>query len=484
MAVGILTIMFSSQVVDRDGYPKGEYFLLAVLFVDRRDDDDGDGQRPPRDLRRSSRSCRWRCLSADLGSGGTEPAERPEPRSGLFPAGRVAKLERRSSYAGSRSPFGLTGSTRLDRRSGRTGGAGAFQDNPLLLVALAPAAGRLRLLRSRRSHFTCGRRTPTGARRRSSTGFMSTGVKAAFAVRARARAFPSAASRAVQRGLGARGLGDRGGDDDPRDRGGRGAEQPETHAGVFEHRARRVPARRSRGGQSGREGRDSLLPRRLRGDECRRVRRDRDVRRGGAKDRTNDELRDYAGLWFAIPRCRTDDGLRRCRCWRAAADRPAFIGRQATSSVPRVGAGYFGLAIIGVLTSVISVFFYLRVVVMMYMQDPGTDAPSPDQLHQPHGRAHGGDCRDRLPGDPADPAAQPRRAVHRDDLLASQRRVGSLHRPFIAAAVRVSVCKPEIRLCGLRRRVWENDPAWRRRRARIPRTQPTSSAMSSCSKWN
>jgi NADH-quinone oxidoreductase subunit N len=35
-------------------------------------------------------------------------------------------------------------------------------------------------------------------------------------------------------------------------------------------------------------------------------------------------------------------------------------------------AGYVGLAIIGVLTSVISVFFYLRIVVMMYMT-PGDE---------------------------------------------------------------------------------------------------------------
>ena len=32
-----------------------------------------------------------------------------------------------------------------------------------------------------------------------------------------------------------------------------------------------------------------------------------------------------------------------------------------------VKAGYYWLAIIGVLTSVVSVFFYLRVVIMMYM---------------------------------------------------------------------------------------------------------------------
>ena len=36
-----------------------------------------------------------------------------------------------------------------------------------------------------------------------------------------------------------------------------------------------------------------------------------------------------------------------------------------------VGSGYYGLAIIGVLSSVVSVFFYLRIVVMMYMTDEG-----------------------------------------------------------------------------------------------------------------
>jgi NADH-quinone oxidoreductase subunit N len=35
-----------------------------------------------------------------------------------------------------------------------------------------------------------------------------------------------------------------------------------------------------------------------------------------------------------------------------------------------VSAGDYTLAIIGVLTSVVSVFFYLRVVVMMYMAEP------------------------------------------------------------------------------------------------------------------
>jgi NADH-quinone oxidoreductase subunit N len=42
-----------------------------------------------------------------------------------------------------------------------------------------------------------------------------------------------------------------------------------------------------------------------------------------------------------------------------------------------VKAGYTGLAILGVLTSVVSVFFYLRVVVMMYMTPSETPRTLP-----------------------------------------------------------------------------------------------------------
>ena len=49
-----------------------------------------------------------------------------------------------------------------------------------------------------------------------------------------------------------------------------------------------------------------------------------------------------------------------------------------------IGSGYYGLAIIGVLSSVVSVFFYLRIVVMMYMSE--RDArPVPRAAHR--GRA-------------------------------------------------------------------------------------------------
>ncbi len=42
-----------------------------------------------------------------------------------------------------------------------------------------------------------------------------------------------------------------------------------------------------------------------------------------------------------------------------------------------VQEGYYGLAIVGVLTSVVSVFFYLRIVVMMYMSDDVAVDPAP-----------------------------------------------------------------------------------------------------------
>jgi NADH-quinone oxidoreductase subunit N len=87
----------------------------------------------------------------------------------------------------------------------------------------------------------------------------------------------------------------------------------------------------------------------------------------GTKDDANDELRDYAGLWHSRPALA---GLMTV-CLLSLGGLPptvGFIGKWYIFSAA-VGAGYYGLAIIGVLTSVISVFFYLRVVVMMYMSD-------------------------------------------------------------------------------------------------------------------
>jgi NADH-quinone oxidoreductase subunit N len=85
-------------------------------------------------------------------------------------------------------------------------------------------------------------------------------------------------------------------------------------------------------------------------------------------DRPNDQIRDYAGLWTRRP------GL--------AALMTVFLlslgGFPPTAGfiakwyvfTAAVSAGYAWLAILGVLTSVVAVFFYLRVIVMMYMTPP------------------------------------------------------------------------------------------------------------------
>jgi NADH-quinone oxidoreductase subunit N len=87
----------------------------------------------------------------------------------------------------------------------------------------------------------------------------------------------------------------------------------------------------------------------------------------GTRERANDDLRDYAGLWHSHPALAM---LMTFFLLSLGGFPPTagFIAKWYVFSAA-VGAGYYGLAIIGVLSSVISVFFYLRIVVMMYMTD-------------------------------------------------------------------------------------------------------------------
>ncbi|MEW6322389.1 MAG: NADH-quinone oxidoreductase subunit N [Acidobacteriota bacterium] len=87
----------------------------------------------------------------------------------------------------------------------------------------------------------------------------------------------------------------------------------------------------------------------------------------GSADRPNDDLRDYAGLWYTHPALATLMTI----CLLSLGGFPptaGFIAKWYVLSAA-VGEGYYWLAIIGVLSSVVSVFFYLRIVVMMYMSE-------------------------------------------------------------------------------------------------------------------
>ena len=89
-------------------------------------------------------------------------------------------------------------------------------------------------------------------------------------------------------------------------------------------------------------------------------------------DRANDQVRDYAGLWNTHP---VLAALMTMFLLSLGGFPPmaGFIAKWYVFSAA-VKAGYTWLAIIGVLTSVVSVFFYLRIVVMMYMTP--TDSPA------------------------------------------------------------------------------------------------------------
>jgi NADH-quinone oxidoreductase subunit N len=87
----------------------------------------------------------------------------------------------------------------------------------------------------------------------------------------------------------------------------------------------------------------------------------------GTRERPNDELRDYAGLWHSHPALA---GLMTIVLLSLGGFPPTagFIAKWYIFSAA-VGSGYYWLAVIGVLSSVVSVFFYLRIVVMMYMSE-------------------------------------------------------------------------------------------------------------------
>ncbi len=94
-----------------------------------------------------------------------------------------------------------------------------------------------------------------------------------------------------------------------------------------------------------------------------------------SRDRANDAIADYAGLWYERPALAA---LMAIFLLSLGGFPPlaGFIAKWYVFSAA-IKAGYIWLAIIGVLTSVVSVFFYLRVVVMMYMTPRAAGAAVP-----------------------------------------------------------------------------------------------------------
>jgi NADH-quinone oxidoreductase subunit N len=95
----------------------------------------------------------------------------------------------------------------------------------------------------------------------------------------------------------------------------------------------------------------------------------------GTPRRPHDRLEDFAGLWDARPLLAALMAVFLLSLG-GLPPTAGFIAKWYIFTAA-VREGYYGLAIIGVLTSVVSVFFYLRIVVMMYMSEPATIQPRP-----------------------------------------------------------------------------------------------------------
>jgi NADH-quinone oxidoreductase subunit N len=95
----------------------------------------------------------------------------------------------------------------------------------------------------------------------------------------------------------------------------------------------------------------------------------------GTADHPHDQLRDFAGLWKTRPALAA---LMTVFLLSLGGFPPTagFIGKWYIFSAA-VQEGHYWLAIIGVLSSVVSVFFYLRIVVMMYMTDEAAGPARP-----------------------------------------------------------------------------------------------------------
>jgi NADH-quinone oxidoreductase subunit N len=95
----------------------------------------------------------------------------------------------------------------------------------------------------------------------------------------------------------------------------------------------------------------------------------------GTRDHPNDDLASYAGLANRHPALAAAMTVFLLSLG-GIPPTAGFVAKWYIFSAA-VRAGDYGLAIIGVLTSVVSIFFYLRIVVMMYMADAGEGVAQP-----------------------------------------------------------------------------------------------------------
>jgi NADH-quinone oxidoreductase subunit N len=351
--VGVLTIMFSSQVLDRDGLPSGEYYALVLFSI------------VGMIMMATATDLLVIFVALEILSLAVYvlTAIRRDSLPGTEAAFKYFLLGAFSSaffLYGIAFTYGVTGSTRLGA-VGSSLSAQSMTDNPMILLAVGMLlVGFAFKISAVPFHMW----TPDAYEGAPAvvTGFMSTGVKAA-AFAAFARVFLSAfepftgdwAPVVAAIALGTMILG--------------------TVVGVAQTNLKRMLAYSSiaHGGYllvglvaANQVGKAAILFYLL-AYSVTNLAAFGVIALLGARDKANDSLRDYAGLWHTRPALAA---LMTVSLLSLGGLPPTagFIGKWYIFSAA-VSAGYYGLAVVGVLTSVISVFFYLRVVVMMYMAD-------------------------------------------------------------------------------------------------------------------
>jgi len=108
-------------------------------------------------------------------------------------------------------------------------------------------------------------------------------------------------------------------------------------------------------------------------------------------DVVGDELKDFSGLH---QRTRSPRSRCCCSCCRSAAFRRPPVHGQVLALQRAIDAQYYWLALIGVLNSAISLYYYIRIVVFMYVKKEtlGSEPASSPSLTVACGRRRGDDC--------------------------------------------------------------------------------------------
>ncbi len=353
VVVGILTVLFSSETIERDGLPMGEYYALILFAI--------VGMMlmaQSNDLLLMFLALETMSIAVYVLTGlRRDQANATEAAFKYFLLGAFA-----SSFFlyGIAFIYGVTGTTHLER-AGAAIAAQSMADSPMLLIAVGLLiVGFAFKVAAVPFHMW----SPDAYEGAPSvvTGFMSTGVKAA-AVAAFARVFLSALGpladdwtpvlwviAVLTMVVG-------------------------TVVGVSQTSIKRMLAYSSiaHGGYllvaiiaANDIGKASLLFY-LASYAVTNVAAFGIIALLGSRESANDELRDYAGLAHTHPALAA---LMTVFLLSLGGFPPTagFIAKWYTFSAA-VTEGYYGLAIIGMLSSVVSVYFYLRIVVMMYMTE-------------------------------------------------------------------------------------------------------------------